>query len=218
MPKATTSAEAAASNPPPQTMNLTDRTAPRQLRAHSAQLSDSDPTSSSGSSSEDDSESEDEEHSDHAMNGTGTSNTRTNATDSSSLPHIAGRPKPRIHRLKGDSGLLSRLNAFLPQMKVANEDLERQIAAGKAGDLILDNADESGEQYIEMDLGLGVLEEKRDGESSSEDESEVEGPNGTNDAGKKSQDMNDSDIIGKLMGGKGKKSTTDKPSIEEMAE
>jgi hypothetical protein len=30
--------------------------------------------------------------------------------------------------------------------------------------------------------------------------------------------MMDSDIIGKLMGGKGKKSETNKPSIEEMAE
>lgn len=29
--------------------------------------------------------------------------------------------------------------------------------------------------------------------------------------------MNDSDIIGKLMGGKSKKSNIDKPSIQEMA-
>lgn len=165
MPKATTRSEAAASNPSPQTANLTDRTAPRPQRANSVQSSDSDPTSSSGSSSEDDSESEreDEQHSDEEMNSTRESTTHTPAPDSSSsLPHIAGRPKPRIHRMKGDSGMLSRLNAFLPKMKDANEDLQRQIEAGKAGDLVLDNADENGEQYIEMVSLLMVLND-RDG-------------------------------------------------------
>lgn len=166
MPKAATRSEPAASNLSPQTTNLTDRTAPRPQRANSVQSSDSDPTSSSGSSSEDDSESEreDEQHSDQEMNSTGESTTHTHAPDlSSSLPHIAGRPKPRIHRMKGDSGILSRLNAFLPKMKDANEDLQRQIEAGKAGDLVLDNADENGEQYIEMVSLLMVLDDDRDG-------------------------------------------------------
>jgi hypothetical protein len=60
------------------------------------------------------------------------------------------------------------------------------------------------------------LEEKRDGDSSSDEESGDEESEGATEAGKP-QEMNDSDIIGKLMGGKGKKSNTDKPSIEEMA-
>lgn len=165
MPKATTRSEAAGSNPSPQTTNLTDRTAPRPQRANSVQSSDSDPTSSSGSSSEDDSESEreDEQHSDEEMNSTGESTTHTHVPDSSSsLPHIAGRPKPRIHRMKGESGILSRLNAFLPKMKDANEDLQRQIEAGEAGDLVLDNADENGEQYIEM-VSLLIVLNDRDG-------------------------------------------------------
>lgn len=84
------------------------------------------------------------------MNGTEESTTHANASDPSSIPHIAGRPKPRIHRIRGDSGLLSRLNAFLPKMKDANENLQKQIEAGEAGDLVLDNADENAEQYIEM--------------------------------------------------------------------
>ncbi|CAG7966341.1 unnamed protein product [Penicillium nalgiovense] len=220
MANATTRSEAAASHHSPQTLNLADRTAPRRQCANSAQSSDSDPTSSSGSSSEDDSESEreDKEHSDQEMNGTRDSTTHAHTSGpSSSLPHIAGRPKPRIHRIKGDSGLLSRLNTFLPKMKDANEDLRRQIEAGEAGDLVLDNADDNGEQYIEMDLGLGVLEEKHDGDSSSDGESGDEESKGATGAGKSPQEMNDSDIIGKLMGGKGKKSNTDKPSIEEMA-
>lgn len=165
MPKATTRSEAAESSASPQTTNLADRTAPRTQRANSVQSSDSDPTSSSGSSSEDDSESEreDEQHSDEEMYNTGESTTHTHAPDSSSsLPHIAGRPKPRIYRMKGDSGILSRLNAFLPKMKDANEDLQRQIEAGKAGDLVLDNADENGEQYIEM-VSLLIVLNDRDG-------------------------------------------------------
>lgn len=146
MAQPTAKSEAGTSEATPQTMNLTDRTASRQ-RAPSIQ-SDSDPTSSSGSSSEDsESESEDEQQSDREVNGTGNSTTQTN-TDS--LPHIGGRPKPRIRRFKGGSGLMSRLNAFLPQMKSANEDLQRQIDAGNAGDLVLDNAEANGERYIEM--------------------------------------------------------------------
>ncbi|KAJ5513908.1 hypothetical protein N7463_003460 [Penicillium fimorum] len=221
MTKATTRSEAAASNPSPRPLHLTDRTASRRQRADSVQSSDSDPTSSSGSSSEgeSDSERENEQHSDQEMSRNGESSTHAHTSNtSSSLPHIAGRPKPRIHRMKGDSDILSRLNAFLPKMKDANEDLQRKIEAGEAGDLIVDNADENGEQYIEMDLGLGVLEEKRDGDSSSEEESDDEEPRGATGAEKTPKEMNDSDIIGKLMGGKNKKSNTDKPSIEEMAQ
>jgi hypothetical protein len=35
-------------------------------------------------------------------------------------------------------------------MKTANEHLQKEIEAGRVGDLVLDNADEGGEQYIEM--------------------------------------------------------------------
>ncbi|KAJ5301487.1 hypothetical protein N7508_006350 [Penicillium antarcticum] len=224
MQKETQKPEAAksqVSNKPSQTMNLTDRTARRQHASYPP--SDSDPTSSSGSSEEDfsesESEKEDEHHSDQDMRDEQRT-TAANPTDpSSSLPHIGGRPKPRIHRMKGDSELLSRLSAFLPQMKTANEDLQREIEAGRVGDLVLDNADEGGEQYIEMDLGLGVLEEKKDGDSSSEDDDDKEeSKTGSAATGNTSQDLKDSDIIGKLMGGKGKKAEADKPSIEEMAE
>ncbi|KAJ5771205.1 uncharacterized protein N7511_003256 [Penicillium nucicola] len=223
MQKETSKPEAAkspTSNKPSKTMNLTDRTARRQRASYPP--SDSDPTSSSGSSedsSESESENEDEHHSDQEMRDEPRATGAKVADSSSSLPHIGGRPKPRIHRMKGDSELLSRLTSFLPQMKTANEDLQKEIEAGRVGNLVLDNADESGEQYIEMDLGLGVLEEKKDGDSSSEDEDDdEESKTGTAGAGNTSQDLKDSDIIGKLMGGKGKKAEADKPSIEEMTE
>jgi hypothetical protein len=54
------------------------------------------------------------------------------------------------------------------------------------------------------------LEEKREGDSSSDEESDYEETKGA--------EQDDSDIIGKLMGGKGKKAETNKPSIQEMAE
>ncbi|KAG0042469.1 hypothetical protein BGZ83_000411 [Gryganskiella cystojenkinii] len=60
------------------------------------------------------------------------------------------------------SDLLARLQDFLPKMKDANDQLEKVIKEDpKAVDI--ENVDEeSGEQYIEMDLGLGVFDMKKD--------------------------------------------------------
>ena len=58
--------------------------------------------------------------------------------------------------------MLSRLKDFLPKLKEANAQLDQQLKADpKAVDI--ENVDEeSGEQYIEMDLGLGVFDLKKD--------------------------------------------------------
>ena len=73
-----------------------------------------------------------------------------------------------------DADLKSRLAAFLPQMKKANQDLTNAEQIDDVGE---------DEQHIEMSLGLGVLEEKKNGDSdirhrasSSERESEEEIP------------------------------------------
>ncbi|KAF9546056.1 hypothetical protein EC957_010192 [Mortierella hygrophila] len=60
------------------------------------------------------------------------------------------------------SDLLSRLEDFLPKIKEANVQLDQQLKADpKAVDI--ENVDEeNGEQYIEMDLGLGVFDLKKD--------------------------------------------------------
>ena len=75
---------------------------------------------------------------------------------------------------RGSNDLKTRLSAFLPAMQKANADLE----SGDAEVGRLDDLDEDEEQYIEMNLGLGVLEQKerKDGEEvryaeSSSDES-----------------------------------------------
>ncbi|KAF9166554.1 hypothetical protein DFQ26_007626 [Actinomortierella ambigua] len=60
------------------------------------------------------------------------------------------------------SNLISRLEAFLPKIRDANAELEKQVQLDpKAVDI--ENVDEeSGEQYIEMDLGLGVYDLRKD--------------------------------------------------------
>ncbi|KAJ5717125.1 hypothetical protein N7488_002771 [Penicillium malachiteum] len=171
---------------------------------------DSDYTSSSGSSddssSEDDS-SEDENESIHHENKT------TSSATSSSIPHVQGRPKPRIRKMEGNSELLARLSAFLPKMKSANEDLEKEIAAGRGKDVVLDEVDDD-KDYIEMNLGLGVLEEKRgDNADPSGNEGDGEGMDGI-ESDKKGNMGDDSDILSQLMGGKDL--DADKPSIEDL--
>ncbi|KAJ5091650.1 hypothetical protein NUU61_006520, partial [Penicillium alfredii] len=194
---------------------------------------DDDPTSSSGSSSsesESDSDSDSDQDDDihHADHG--------DPSSAPSIPHIPGRPKPRIRRIKQDSGLLSRLSTFLPKMKDANESLQREIEAGRAGDVVMDSVGKEGEtedededenendgkQYIEMNLGLGVLEEKRDNEDGSSSGNDGGGADSTQKPGSKQEEgnlskaQNDSDVLGKLMGDT--QSAADKPSIEEIAE
>jgi len=129
-------------------MRATNENPKEAHQASTAHFSDEDddPTSSSGSSSseseDDSSEDEDEDR-----------EIQQSAADASSIPSIPHRPRPKIKpmKMKRGSDLLSRLSAFLPQMKDANEDLEKEIAAGRGKDLMLDEVDETdGKQYIEM--------------------------------------------------------------------
>lgn len=116
-----------------------------------ALASDDDPTSSSGSSSSE-SESEEEyseEEEDQELHGDHDT-TIPALAPAPSMPHIAGRRRPNIHSMEGGSDLLSRLSSFLPKMKNANEDLEREIAAGRGQDMVLDSVNDDGKDYIEM--------------------------------------------------------------------
>lgn len=115
--------------------------------------------------------------------------------------------------------LLSRLSAFLPKLKSANEDLQREIAAGRGKDLQLDEVDQEEGQYIEMNLGLGVLEEKRADGSTSTDDEIGDGQEFANDEDAAESDtklQRDSDILDRLMGKK--KSSDQKPTIQELTE
>ncbi|KAG8976205.1 hypothetical protein FRC05_004454 [Tulasnella sp. 425] len=103
-------------------------------------------------------------------------------------PLIPVGERSRPHYVPPPTELLARLEAFLPAMKKANEDLEQRIAAeGQAsvdienlgddaasasGDDEREESDDNDEPqpkkpYIEMNLGLGVFE-ARPGESSTQ--------------------------------------------------
>lgn len=129
-------------------MRTTTSTVEERL-AQTQIASDDDPTSSSGSSS---SESESENDSSDEESEDLTRETQSaNPADDSSIPNVTGRQKPLIRRVEGGSDLLARLSAFVPKLKNANEDLEKEIAAGRGQDLMVDSVEEGdGKDYIEM--------------------------------------------------------------------
>lgn len=117
-----------------------------------------EPTSSSGSDSSVDSSDEDDEDSDNEEQ---EKEKGTDGKEEETVPSLSARQKPRIHRIERNNDILSRITAFLPQMKNANESLQRELAAGRAKEVQLDH-DEGGEgegegedeeskgRYIEM--------------------------------------------------------------------
>lgn len=127
---------------------------------------DDDETSSSGSSSDSDDDIEE------------TSPTGDRAERSSSarqIPEFSTRPTTGQ-----TSDLKSRLQAFLPQLEKANSELAK---ADDMKERRLDDVADDEEHYIEMNLELGVLSERKSGgedgklkfhESDSEDEGEDE--------------------------------------------
>ncbi|KAG5294730.1 hypothetical protein I7I48_11382 [Histoplasma ohiense] len=86
---------------------------------------------------------------------------RSGASDIISVPPRPPLFKPTIRRLNG-STLRSRLASFLPELRAANEVLEKKMATENVAGVELDCSDdrEVDGQYIEMNLGLGVLEEQ----------------------------------------------------------
>ncbi|KAL3480389.1 hypothetical protein BJX99DRAFT_254692 [Aspergillus californicus] len=180
---------------------------------------DDDYTSSSGSSltssDEEDDEEDDDVHSEIADVDSSAQSRERETNDpalngSEQIPSLPARRKPNIRKFQGDSSLLSKISAFLPQMKSANEDLQREVDAGNVKEIVqLDNEDEDqGDgQYIEMNLGLGVLEEQR---------SNDEQGSGEGNKPQHSEPSEETDLLDKLMGKKA--SSSDKPSIQELGE
>ncbi|KAF2025137.1 hypothetical protein EK21DRAFT_77077 [Setomelanomma holmii] len=99
------------------------------------------------------------------------------------------------------------LKDFLPQLKAANDELEAQRKAGTLDNKMIDKAeDHTSEQYIEMDLGLGVLEEK----DPSADDDSVSDSDETMDGTQREKD-----VLGKLMG---RATAKDTVVIQEVGE
>ncbi|KAL3456894.1 hypothetical protein BJX64DRAFT_281014 [Aspergillus heterothallicus] len=167
---------------------------------------DDDYTSSSGSSL---SSSDDEDGDDNDTHGEIAKEPGLSG-DGDQITSLPARKKPNIRRFNNQPSLLSKISAFLPQMKSANEDLQKEIAAGRSKDIQLDaESDEEHRdgQYIEMNLGLGVLEEKRPGDNEDFSGGEIDEPANQSE----SQETN---VMDRLM--KKDKPTSEKPSIQEI--
>jgi len=116
-------------------------------------------------------------------------------------PDMKSFPRPGL-------SIRDRVAAFLPELAAANQELEELRRNGGLNAKILDDyTDKDGKGqggYIEMDLGLGVLEEKN-GQGGPESESESETGNAEND----------DSVMDDLMGRKGKRET-EAAGIEEV--
>jgi hypothetical protein len=172
-----------------------------------SEISDSSEEPSSDSSSDEDSEPESETES--------ASDVASADNEDGVIKLRANRgKKPRMKISKAELGpdLRPFLKDFLPQLKAANDELEAAKLAGTLKDKTIEedgeDQDDGERQYIEMDLGLGVLEEREpnaDGDSaSSESESDDDGAN----------TPKQKDIMAKLMG---RKTENEKAGIQEVA-
>jgi hypothetical protein len=105
--------------------------------------------------------------------------------------------RPNISlELVRNSNVASKLPGFLAQMRAANQQLEEEKSAGTLANrrIELNESDSAAEggQHIEMNLGLGVLEERSYSTSTTTES------NFSNDEG-------DLDVMEKLLGGKRKR-------------
>ncbi len=95
-------------------------------------------------------------------------------------------------------------------MQAANERLEQERAEGKLAQRDIENLGQTGGEggYIEMNLGLGVLEEKKGGR----EDMAAEGEEGEEDEGGEST-QGEGDVLGRLMG---KRRERERPGIEVL--
>lgn len=119
---------------------------------------------------------------------------------------IGGPKKPSIilpDQLRAETKkLYDKLQEFLPKLRQANG-----ILTESAAKINMEDVDEN-EQHIEMDLGLGVLEERRDQQ---EVEEHVE--HDTEESGE-----DESDVMRDLLGIKASSSADRKPAVQELAD
>ncbi|KAK4989150.1 hypothetical protein LTR50_003486 [Elasticomyces elasticus] len=131
------------------------------------------------------------------------------ADDDDDIITISTAKKPVIKPIHETGELRAKLAAFLPQMAEANEVIERLRRAGDAlGVGFEDPAEEDEGGYIEMNLGLGVLEEKDPDAGSGGEESgswsseeEVEGKELSASCGRAGfVGVKEVDVLGRLLG------------------
>ncbi|KAK8220018.1 hypothetical protein M8818_000434 [Zalaria obscura] len=111
--------------------------------------------------------------------------------DLASVINVSGLKKPQMQLPASSShDLRSRLSSFLPQLAAANAELEQLAQNGGLEGKRFEDVDEGAEGgYIEMELGLGVLEEKREGGEYGDDADEED-----------EEGEDEDDHLGRLMG------------------
>jgi hypothetical protein len=97
----------------------------------------------------------------------------------------------------GAPSLEDRLKAFLPQLAEANSKLQK----GGEGEYSMEVVGED-EPHIEMDLGLGVLEETKGGSESEGESDEDEDEDEGEEKGEGERKRKEKDVMAELMGKK----------------
>lgn len=125
------------------------------------------------------------------------------------------------------SYLQSRLTALLPKLRYANDELEIERREGWLGNRDIEKLDEdegghedgingeNGKPYIEMNLGLGVLEERRETVSESEEEPSTSREGDEKDDEEEKEEV-ESGILETLLGKKQRSKGREKVNIQDV--
>ena len=184
-------ANASTSSTAPSNTTLTLRSTPLAESHNTEAPASSVPSESVSSSSEEDEEEDEEDDSSEADSDSDEEDGEDEEDEErdEEATRVPTKPNMRVNEA-GD--LKSRLAAFLPQLAESNLQIEQLKKRGEYKGM---EDVEEGSQYIEMDLGLGVLEEKKPGQEE-EEEDEDEKMEEAGGAGDKKEE----DVLGKLMG------------------
>ncbi|KAF9458690.1 hypothetical protein BDZ94DRAFT_1270012 [Collybia nuda] len=101
------------------------------------------------------------------MTSTSTNKTATFPT----LPSFDFGKRP-MHEIQPPSELLSRVQAFLPELEASN-NLLVQKAQADPNSVDIEHVDEGMDQYIEMNLGLGVFEDRANRQKYEDEDTEM---------------------------------------------
>ncbi|KAI8097731.1 uncharacterized protein BX664DRAFT_327128 [Halteromyces radiatus] len=113
------------------------------------------------------------------------------STDSKQNEDTPMIPPPELRKtfkITPNNDILSRVQSFLPQLQAANQ----QLQSADLADLDIENVKDDSEQYIEMNLGLGVYETKPQTDTSDEDEDDIVIPHLNNNNNNNNKNNNNS--------------------------
>lgn len=153
--------------------------------------SSEEPSSDSGEDDEDVDGNSNANEDDHVRNG----ETPTSRDNGRITIRTTTKPAIKFSKTEREQGmdLKARLKDFLPKMAAANLELEDARAAGTLDERNIENVNEAeNEEYIEMNLGLGVLEERKPGATDMDCDSE--------DNGRTRKTGDERDVMGALLG------------------